>query len=326
MPAKKVRNLRFDEFVAALRPDPKSKGDPLMVLEGFLGKSSDKGYVRVYFDETLNTFVDIAEKDILYAIERSKEVSPAGGSKLWLKADAQFVYGDPSEKERSKASFLQGDMTRAYEQQYAEAFPYPGDFGTKKITIPGGACPTLVRTEPCLCRPPVTRQETVDCLCPPITRQETTPCGCPPVTQVRTFPCLCPPPITRQQTFPCCPPITLNQTNPCPCPPITQQGTFPCLCPPITLNHTNPCPCPPITLNPTNPCPCPPITRQQTRPCLCIPFDVRKTRGFNCEWMETIHTTLTLDYTPTIYQGGINYRTVPGTGFEGFNPYTTPGY
>lgn len=116
---KRSLKLRLDEWISAVRPDAKSPPEPVIVLEGFIGKSSERGHVRLYFDEALNQFIDVAEKDILYATPLDKEESPQGGSKLWVKGDAVYTYGDPAKKERPRAAFMQGDIMAAYEQQAA---------------------------------------------------------------------------------------------------------------------------------------------------------------------------------------------------------------
>lgn len=114
---KKSLQLRFDEWTSAVRPDVKSAPEPVVILQGFLGKSSEKGHVRLYMDEALNQFIDVAVEDILYATPLDKEESPQGGSKLWVKGDAVYTYGDPSKKKRPRAAFIQGDMMAAYQQQ-----------------------------------------------------------------------------------------------------------------------------------------------------------------------------------------------------------------
>lgn len=147
------KKLRMDDFISALRPDPKSKGDPLIIIEGFIHKSNERGYVRVYFDEELNNFVDIAEKDIKYAVELPKDVSPMGGSKLWVNANAVYLYGDPSKAERPKGSFLQGELMKAYEQQFEAAGVPPT---AEYISYPNGFCGATKLPGVCAMTPPMT--------------------------------------------------------------------------------------------------------------------------------------------------------------------------
>ena len=110
------KNLPLDEFVQAIRPDPAIKGETLKVICGFLGKSSEKESIRVYFDEALNQFVDFKESDIVHAVKFSREESALGGCKLWIRNSATYTYGDPEKKEdRPKAQFLQGALTQGYQ-------------------------------------------------------------------------------------------------------------------------------------------------------------------------------------------------------------------
>lgn len=118
MATKKSWKLRYDAFVDQVRPDPKSVDEPITIIAGFIGKSNERGHVRVYFDETLTSFIDLKEADILYAEPLPEDSSPLGGSKLWVKAKAEYQFGDPGAKERPKMSFLQGDIIAAYQRQF----------------------------------------------------------------------------------------------------------------------------------------------------------------------------------------------------------------
>jgi hypothetical protein len=108
------RSLRFDDFIETLRPDPRSTEEKFLVIKGFLGKSSEEGYVRVYFDDAANFFIEVAESDILHAVPLSAEESSAGGSRLWFSIDTVFLYGDPSKSERRKDTFRSGRLMRDY--------------------------------------------------------------------------------------------------------------------------------------------------------------------------------------------------------------------
>lgn len=110
--------LDFDDFIEKLRPDPKEVGNPLVIVQGLIGASSEDGHVRVYLDDALNEFIDVPEKDICYAVKLDEKDHPEGGSKLWVNADAIFMYGDPSQPNtRSKGSFLQGDIANSFAGQ-----------------------------------------------------------------------------------------------------------------------------------------------------------------------------------------------------------------
>lgn len=130
--------LPLDDFVQSIRPDPSKKGETLKVLCGFLGKSSEKDSVRVYFDEALNQFVDFKESDIVHAVKLTPEQSPLGGCKIWVRSSATYVFGDPEKKEnRPKANFMQGDLVRNFQ---AGNVGIPSPFDPQIRTIGDPAC------------------------------------------------------------------------------------------------------------------------------------------------------------------------------------------
>ncbi len=112
--------IKMDEFVAKAIPDPKQH-EPLKVISGFIGASSQDGHVRVYGDESLNHFVDVAEDSIVHSEERPKGSFPLGGSFLWVKAGAEYVYGNPADANRPRAKFLEGDLFTQYRHVHPEA-------------------------------------------------------------------------------------------------------------------------------------------------------------------------------------------------------------
>ena len=117
-------NISFDEWVENARPDPKNT-EALIVIQGFIGKSSEDGHIRVYEDETLNNFVEIPQDSIVHSESFSKDISSLGGSKLWFKASAAITYGDPKAETRPKASFLEGDIMQQHATAAAFGPPAP---------------------------------------------------------------------------------------------------------------------------------------------------------------------------------------------------------
>ncbi|UFH54718.1 hypothetical protein [Spirosoma sp. KNUC1025] len=119
--------FEYDDWVGAVRPDPRNT-DKLTLLQGFIGQSSETGHIRVYSDETLNSFVEVPEEAIVYAQKLNASESSLGGSKLWLRSDSVVTYGDPKAANRPKSTFLEGDIM----QQYAA-------FGQPDTTMMGAA-------------------------------------------------------------------------------------------------------------------------------------------------------------------------------------------
>jgi hypothetical protein len=103
----------FDDWVGAVRSDPKNT-DQLTVLQGYLGASSETGHIRIYTDESLNSFVEVPEDAIVYAMKMTTAESLLGGSKVWLRADTVITYGDPKSANRPRSTFLEGDIMQQY--------------------------------------------------------------------------------------------------------------------------------------------------------------------------------------------------------------------
>ena len=106
-------SIKYDAFVKAVRPDPKST-ENTVYLEGFIGESSVSNHFRLYSDASLNDFVEIPTDAVIHSIAHSKEESPLGGSKLWVKQDAIYTYGNPAMTNRPQGSFLDGDLYQGY--------------------------------------------------------------------------------------------------------------------------------------------------------------------------------------------------------------------
>lgn len=105
-------NLRYDDFVGRLVQDPKDP-QPVTLLSGYLGSSSEEGHVRLYLDEELCRYVEIPEKAIRHTQELSPEQSPLGGSLVWIDRDAEVLHGAAG-SERRKATFLEGQIAQDY--------------------------------------------------------------------------------------------------------------------------------------------------------------------------------------------------------------------
>ncbi|MFL6253432.1 MAG: hypothetical protein ACJ74T_00265, partial [Pyrinomonadaceae bacterium] len=105
-------NLRYDDFVGRLVQDPKDP-QPVTLLSGYLGSSSEEGHVRLYLDEELCRYVEIPQKAIRHTQELPPEQSPLGGSLVWIDRDAEVLHGAAG-SERRKATFLEGQIAQDY--------------------------------------------------------------------------------------------------------------------------------------------------------------------------------------------------------------------
>jgi hypothetical protein len=99
----------LDDFTAKVVNDP-AKPQETLLLQGFLGASSQPDHTRVYSDLTLQSYVDVANTDIIHIEPISKDQSPMGGSYLWVKKDADVLPGTPTGPGTAKAKFLEGPI------------------------------------------------------------------------------------------------------------------------------------------------------------------------------------------------------------------------
>jgi hypothetical protein len=99
-----------DDFVSKVVKDPKQPPDAQM-LTGFVGKSSEDGYTRLYADANLRDFVDIPDAAILHSEKVAPQHSPLGGSHLWVERNAELTHGTVGQP-RTKAplSFFTGPI------------------------------------------------------------------------------------------------------------------------------------------------------------------------------------------------------------------------
>jgi hypothetical protein len=90
--ADRTPNIPQDAFVSKVAPDPKQPPDALLLI-GFVGKSSEAGYTRLYFDPELKQYVEIPNDGILHWQPLDKEASPVGGYYVWIKSGAELIHG-----------------------------------------------------------------------------------------------------------------------------------------------------------------------------------------------------------------------------------------
>jgi hypothetical protein len=133
-------SIRYDEFVKQVRPDPKQT-EPISILHGYVGAGVTDDTVRLYADETLSEYVDVAKADILYSIPNEEDL--LGGSKVWVKQNASVKYADGN-------AFAQGSMYDDYMGNM-----YDGSYGNMAAGPITQICtvqPTLL-TRNVICRP-----------------------------------------------------------------------------------------------------------------------------------------------------------------------------
>lgn len=228
-------NIPHSDFVAKVVKDVNNPPDTIL-LTGYLGKSSEEGHTRLYFDPELKNYVEIPNDAVLHSQEIPEEQSSLGGAHVWIKSDAEVIHGKVGPS-RTKAKFFEGPIAAA-----AAAAAGGAAAAGPNITNPLN-CPSLAPLCPHTLLP----------ACPPSPIHH-----CPPS----------PPPLLCPHTVlpPCPTPLCTHVFTQCPtplhgCPPpptphctivFTQCGTPLHGCPPpppTPLCHTplHGCPPPPIT-------------------------------------------------------------------------------
>ena len=104
MPEKKP-----DDLAAELVPDPTKLPD-LVVLRGYLGKSTRAGFSRLYVDLSFSEFVEVADEDVLAKRSLAANLDPLGVTVLWVKRNATVLRATVCLAEE-QAAFLKGAIT-----------------------------------------------------------------------------------------------------------------------------------------------------------------------------------------------------------------------
>ena len=133
---------KLDDFTAKVVNDP-GKPQETLLLQGFLGASSEPDHTRVYPDLSLQSYVDVANADIIHLEPISKDQSPMGGSYLWIKKDAGVIPGTPTGPGTAKAKFLEGPIA-------AESVRASPSVPLTRITAPIPLCHPTILVNACV--------------------------------------------------------------------------------------------------------------------------------------------------------------------------------
>ncbi len=111
-PINGTTGLAQDEVIARLVPDPAAPPD-VIVLVGFLGKSTRPRFWRLYKTLDLKDYLEIAEGDIVHSESLSTKLEPLGGTTIWVKRGARLQHSR-SESMLAEADFLRGDIANNF--------------------------------------------------------------------------------------------------------------------------------------------------------------------------------------------------------------------
>src|SRR5581483_7532414 len=100
-------------FIDKIVKDPNNPPDTLL-LQGYLGASSEEGHTRLYLDPNLSDYVEIPSDAILHTVEIPKDQSPLGGNYVWINRDAEVTHGKVG-SDRKKAKFLDGRIQQDFQ-------------------------------------------------------------------------------------------------------------------------------------------------------------------------------------------------------------------
>jgi hypothetical protein len=106
------KELKQDPLVEKLKADP-SEDPNVKMFTGYLGRSTQVGYWRLYLTPQLNEYLEINEEDISHNQSLATEQSPLGGTMLWIRRGANVQYTRTVSRQ-VQAEFLQGDMTATF--------------------------------------------------------------------------------------------------------------------------------------------------------------------------------------------------------------------
>jgi hypothetical protein len=99
------------EFVRHIVSDPKNVPD-VMLLNGYLGASSEEAHERPYLSPDLSNYVEIPRSAILYQATLPKEQDAHGGVIVWVRRDAALQYRMAPTAQALGELFRRGDRRR----------------------------------------------------------------------------------------------------------------------------------------------------------------------------------------------------------------------
>jgi hypothetical protein len=99
-------------FIERLVPNP-AQTPEVRFVSGFLGRSAQDGYVRLYLTPDLNEYLEIREEDIVHTQALATEQNPLGGHAVWMRRDATVQHTRTMSRQ-VQAEFLQGNITAGY--------------------------------------------------------------------------------------------------------------------------------------------------------------------------------------------------------------------
>src|SRR6266849_7175166 len=114
-----TRKIKPDEVTTKVVADPKTPADVILVT-GFLGDSSEPEHVRIYWDASMGSYIDLDTSDIVHTEPIPRDQSPLGGSYIWLKRSARGLSAGQGGSPMT-GRFFEGPLMAAYGPQFGGA-------------------------------------------------------------------------------------------------------------------------------------------------------------------------------------------------------------
>lgn len=112
-----------DDLVEALVRDAGNIED-YQVLSGWIGKSTRKGHVRLYYQLDMSAYVEFKEEDVVYHKAFQTSSTSLGCTALWLLADAKIIGTEQADEASSESNFLEGEFM-SYMSSLEQETAYP---------------------------------------------------------------------------------------------------------------------------------------------------------------------------------------------------------
>lgn len=97
-----------DDLVEKLVPNA-GNVETYQMLYGWVGKSTRSGYVRLYEDLDMKSYVEFQDKDVRLTEPMKTQSDPLGGTMVWLDKEAEIITTNSSSG-KEEAAFLSGQF------------------------------------------------------------------------------------------------------------------------------------------------------------------------------------------------------------------------
>lgn len=115
----------------------------LQIFEGFIGSSEQEGFVRLYLQTEMRSFLELKKDDIVHFEKRRIKGCSLEGTALWVKSEAALDYR-VVESRRLQADYLRGSLDKLERLKSLTYVPIETTNVTSLITFT-----TIVTTPTC---------------------------------------------------------------------------------------------------------------------------------------------------------------------------------